>query len=575
MQNTVLRGRYKIVKKLGRGGFGATYLAEDLDRPNQPKCVVKKLHASFNSDKDLEVAKRFFNSEAQVLYNLGDRHSQIPRLLAHFEENNEFYLVQDFIEGLDLSKEMASGTKWQEAQVVSFLKDILEILEFVHQQQVIHRDIKPANIIRRKQDGKMVLIDFGAVKELQTVVNTQGNSHLTVGIGTQGYMPLEQRAGKPRFNSDIYAVGMTAIQAVTGIPPEKLPEDAETDEVQWRGQAKVSDRLATILDKMVKSHFRDRYQSAAEILQDLDIANNPSPTTVVPTLTSKPGGSSTVISNETRQQSVTTEQQSLINNPTLNEPKPKRSFGLVMALAVMGAVAATLGATQVVSFLQSKPANQPIAQAPPQPIPSPVESSSPLPIVTPEASPSVSLETPVASSIPSPQEQLETPVVSQILSNSQNAIPLTDTKCLTTTANVNDESLVKATEDVTIGQEVVTAIAFLRGQSNYISKDSGAGVACLIASPNSNVQFRKLKLTFGISNTNNYTGTLSDSAVVDLTVYLDRTKIGSKQVKRGEKQFWEVDVTNAKNIALEAECVKTKGYNSYCPSVVFTQADLE
>ena len=84
MQNTVVRGRYRIVKNLGRGGFGETYLAEDLDRPNQPKCVVKKLHASFNSDKDLEVAKRFFNSEAQVLYNLGDRHSQIPRLLAHF-----------------------------------------------------------------------------------------------------------------------------------------------------------------------------------------------------------------------------------------------------------------------------------------------------------------------------------------------------------------------------------------------------------------------------------------------------------------------------------------------------------
>lgn len=169
---------------MGRGGFGETYLAEDLDRPGQPKCVVKKLRAAFNSVKELEVAKRFFNTEAQVLYNLGDRHAQVTRLLAHFEENSNFYLVQDFVDRQDLSKKFASGKRWNESQATSFLKDILGILAFVHQQHVIHRDIKPANIIRRKQDGKLVLIDFGAVKELQTVVNTQGNTHLTVGIGT-------------------------------------------------------------------------------------------------------------------------------------------------------------------------------------------------------------------------------------------------------------------------------------------------------------------------------------------------------------------------------------------------------
>lgn len=418
-----------------------------------------------------------------------------------------------------------------------------------------------------------LLIDFGAVKEIQTIVNTQSHSHLTIGIGTQGYMPLEQRGGKPRFNSDIYAVGMTAIQSITGISPEQLPEDKETEEVAWRQQANVSDRLAAILDKMIKSHFRDHYQSAGEILQDLDIANNHNHTTIAPNSTSQPISSSTVIFNETKQQSVTT-QQSVVNHPTPNEPKPKRSFGLAIALAVMGAVAATLGATQLFSFLQSKPANQPIAQAPPQPIPAPVESPSPS-LVTPEASPSDSLETPVASSVPSTQEQLETPVVSSILSNSQNGIPLTDTKCLTTTANGNDGSFIKEPEDVTIGQEVVTAVAVLRGQSNYILKNSAAGVACLIASANSNVQFRKLKLTFGINNTSFYSGTNNDSAVVGLTVYLDRVKIGSKEVKRGEKQFWEVNVAKAQNVALEAECLKPKRYGSVCPPIVFTQANLE
>jgi eukaryotic-like serine/threonine-protein kinase len=578
MQNTTLRGRYKIVKGLGRGGFGETYLAEDLDRPNYPKCVVKKLHATFNSGQELEIAKRFFNSEAQVLYNLGDRHAQIPRLLAHFEENNEFYLVQDFVDGQDLSQEIASGKKWNEAQVISFLKDILEILAFVHQQNVIHRDIKPANIIRRP-DNTLALIDFGAVKELQTVVHTQGNSHLTVGIGTQGYMPLEQRAGKPRFNSDIYAVGMTAIEALTGIPPEKLPEDPQTDEVQWR-QANISDRLATILDRMVKSHYRDRYQSAAEILQDLDTANNPRAKTVTPTSTSKLASGSTVIPEETKAQAVTTRQPSVISNSTPVEPKPKRSFGLAIALAVMGAVAATLGATQLVSFLQSKPADQPITQVPSQPVSAPVEtpaeSPAPSPFVTPEASPSPSViasATPQASPIvPVPTTPEANPVVSTL----QNTVSLTEVKCLTTTANKNDESLVKGPSDETIGQEVVSVIAYLRGSGYAIAADTPAGIACLLSSPDSASRFRKLKLAFGVSNTNPYTGNDDNSAVLRLTVYRDRQKIGLKEVKRGEKQFWEVDITNTQNIALEAQCVKVvKSYNPYCPSIVFTQADLE
>lgn len=523
---------------------------------------MKKLHANFNSVKELDIAKRFFNNEAQVLYNLGDRHTQIPRLLAHFEEQGEFYLVQDFVNGQDLSQEIASGRKWTEAQVISFLKDILEILAFVHQQNVIHRDIKPANIIRQP-DNTLALIDFGAVKEIQTVVHTQSNTHLTVGIGTQGYMPLEQRAGKPRFNSDIYAVGMTAIQAITGVHPEKLPEDTQTDEVRWQEQAKVSDRLANILNRMVKSHYRDRYQSAGEVLQDLNAVNTHSAT--VATKSSKSVGGSTVISKETRQQSVTTKQPSVVSNPAPDELKSRRSFGFAIALAVMGAVAATLGATQLVSYLQSKkPASQPIAQTPSQPIPVPVEtpvvSPSPLPLVTPEVSPSVSLETPVAS---------------PVLSASQNVVPLTNSKCLSTTASGASESLTKVSEDVTIGQELVTAVAVLSGQSDYIHKDRAAGAACLIASPNSNTQFRKLTLTFGINNTNRYSGTDNDSVVVGLTVYLDRRKIGSKEVKRGEKQFWEVNVTNTQNVALEAECLKPQRYGSACPSVVFTQADLE
>jgi len=584
MQNAVLRGRYKIVKNLGRGGFGETYLAEDLDRPSQPKCVVKKLHAIFKSVKDLAIAKRFFDTEAQVLYNLGDRHSQIPRLLAHFEENSEFYLVQDFVDGQDLSKEFASNKRWNESQLISFLTDILGILEFVHQQHVIHRDIKPANIIRRKQDGKMVLIDFGAVKEIQTVVNTEGNTHLTVGIGTLGYMPLEQRGGKPRFNSDIYAVGMTAIQALTCLPPEQLPEDKETEEVVWRGQAKVSDRLANILDKMVKVHHRDRYQSASEVLKDLDNTTNTRSAKTATQSRSKQAGGSTVISNATKQQ-VTTRQQSVVSNTAPDEPRPKYSFGFAIALSIMGAVAATLGVSQLVEYLQSNPTSLPIAQTPPQaspiPVETPVESPAPL-AATPKASPSPPLETPVLSPVSSPQ--------------GQNVVSITELNCLTTNATPNYQSFQKLSKDttkgLTIGQEVVTPVATLSsfnftsnfGSDIVILLSTPAGAACNVNYPESSSRFSTLTLAFGISNTSLYIGQASK---VKLTLYANQKNIGSKEIIRGGKQFWKIDVSNVQNIAMQAECIKGDKYTDrsfsdtrgqqfeLCPALVFTQADLE
>lgn len=164
MIGTILRGRYAILKQLGSGGFGETYIAEDRDLPGSPQCVVKRLQPQSHDPFVLQTAKRLFDTEAAVLYQLGS-HDQIPRLMAHFEENQQFYLVQEFVDGRDLSQELFPGVRWNEAQVLAFLRDTLRILEFVHQQNVIHRDIKPANIIRRFSDNKLALIDFGAVKE--------------------------------------------------------------------------------------------------------------------------------------------------------------------------------------------------------------------------------------------------------------------------------------------------------------------------------------------------------------------------------------------------------------------------
>lgn len=560
MQNQPLRGRYKIIRLLGSGGFGETYLAEDRDLPNRPICVVKRLQPKSNSPAVLQVAKRLFNSEAEVLYRLGN-YDQIPRLLAHFEEDQQFYLVQEFIRGHDLSKELTPGKRWSEAQVIEFLEDILKTLEFVHQQNVIHRDIKPANLVRRKQDEKIILIDFGAVKEIETLVaNTQGNTHSTIAVGTPGYMPNEQQGGKPRFSSDIYAAGMVAIQGLTGISPEQLPEDTTTGEVIWRQQAQVNDRLAAILDKMVRSHFRDRYHSVSEVLNDLHNLNT---------------RAATFVSVQTRQQSSATNIQSQpaqqpIASNVVSSPAPKKQRFVLPAIAllIVGTASATLYLSRLLSPPQ--PVSQPITQATPLPSPIQIETpiATPLPFITPEASPSsTSLETPQVNPTFSTQEQ--------------NTVSLTEMKCLTTSASQNtDASFVNLSEDVTIGQEVVAAVAALASRNldnakySSIPADTPAGVACLINPPNSTAQVRTLNLAFGLNNTNEYTGTASNGSKVKLTAYLDKKNIGSKEVVRGEKQSWKIDVTNIQNVALEAECLKSTRYDN-CPPITFTQAELE
>ena len=269
MLNQLLGGHYRVVQNLQEGGLAKTYIAEDHHRPGHPKCAVKFLKPASKESDFLPTARRLFNQEAEILEKLG-QHDQIPRLLAYFEENQEFYLVQEFIEGHPLSQELPQGHRWRERKVVQMLQDILLTLEFVHSYGVIHRDIKPNNLIRRQRDGRLVLIDFGAVKQVSTPrMNTPYPvSQKTIAIGTQGYMPTEQIRGKPRLNSDIYALGMIGIQALTGVYPIYLQEDEE-GEVIWQDLANVSDELAAIITSMVRYHFKDRYQSVTDVIREL------------------------------------------------------------------------------------------------------------------------------------------------------------------------------------------------------------------------------------------------------------------------------------------------------------------
>ncbi len=274
MIGKLLDSRYKIIKILATGGFGENYIAQDTKRPGNPTCVVKHLKPTSTDSNFFETAKRLFQSEAETLEKLGN-HDQIPRLLAYFVENQEFYLVQEFVEGHPLTDELVLGEGWSEQQVIQMLLSVLSILEFVHSQGVIHRDIKPDNIIRRQGDGKLVLVDFGAVKQLRASyglgsLHLMGNPSATVAIGTPGYMPTEQGQGRPRHNSDIYSLGIIAIQALTGVAPMDLQEDAQTGELIWEHLSPVSSELAEVLNKMVRYHFKERYQSTTEALQAIN-----------------------------------------------------------------------------------------------------------------------------------------------------------------------------------------------------------------------------------------------------------------------------------------------------------------
>jgi serine/threonine protein kinase len=266
----LIGGRYETIRELGRGGgFGKTYLAEDTYRRGSPKCMVKKLQPQSKLPIILEKARALFEKEANLLSELGE-HDQIPRLFAHFDQSGEFFLVQELVDGHDLRKSFVMGDRWDEKAVFTFLREVLDVLALVHQKGVVHQDLKPENLIRRWKDKKLMLIDFGGIKSIRyLMVNGNGNTYFTKPSGTPGYMAPEQAQGNPQLNSDIYSIGMMAIQAATGFLPNQLPRNPDTKEVEWHDQASVSPQLTQIIDKMVRVDPDRRYQSVPEVLADL------------------------------------------------------------------------------------------------------------------------------------------------------------------------------------------------------------------------------------------------------------------------------------------------------------------
>lgn len=265
----LLDQRFHIIRELGSGGFATTYLALDKLSVNQQKCAVKQLQPRFNSASIWASAKDRLATEAMVLQWLG-KQEQIPEFIVHFEENQQFYLVLEFIEGEEFEQEIQRQVI-NESQAIEFLFDILGILKSVHQQGVIHRDIKPSNLIRRSQDGKIILIDFGAVKEIGTLGFDPSKSGLKSQIiGTPGYMPKEQNQGKPVYSSDIYALGKTVIFGMTGKSPNELEIGESDGKIAWNKKMAVSEAFLKIINRMIAEELSQRYQSAREVLRDLE-----------------------------------------------------------------------------------------------------------------------------------------------------------------------------------------------------------------------------------------------------------------------------------------------------------------
>ncbi|MDB9467917.1 serine/threonine-protein kinase [Dolichospermum circinale] len=303
------RGHYQTIKPVGKGGFGAAFQAIDLDSVNQRQCVIKRLNIKIDEireeyknpeivDKIVEGIKAAFDREAQVLEFLGDNSGNIPTLYDYFsftapafgqQEELEFkYLVQQYIEGENLSQELRRKGRFSETEILNFLKQILPVLQFIHEQNSIHRDIKPSNIVRETATQRLFLIDFGAVKQ---VVSGETNMKKSVPFFTKVYASPEQRPEEGRIgeiypSSDLYSLAVTCLELLTATTPVDY---LNNNYQNWRQQASkiISPSLANILDKMLKVNPRHRFQSAAEVMTAVNEYRITTPRTEPPTIIDK------------------------------------------------------------------------------------------------------------------------------------------------------------------------------------------------------------------------------------------------------------------------------------------------
>jgi len=390
---TILQNRYRLLKILGQGGFGRTYLAADQGRFEEP-CVIKELIPAQSSPQIIAKAQELFQREAVTLYQI--QHPQIPQFRANFEQNQGLFLVQDYVEGknygLLLSDRQALGQTFAEAEVRQLLQQLLPVLAYIHRQGIIHRDISPDNIILRQSDRLPILIDFGAIAEIATCAqNPDGTIAPGTHIGKVGYTPSEQlQTGKAYPSSDLYALAVTAVVLLTGKEPQQLFDDAQST-WRWQQFTPVSTELAQVLNRMLSYRPSDRFLSAEEALHALQ-------TISIPPI---PGGT-------TQAHTIAVGRNPVAPNP--NRPKavihpPANSRGqdltAIIPVGIALAILAGLGSWVVVTMLLNKDRPQVVVSPTISPSVTPLPSISLTPTITP--SPIVSAPpTPIPSPTPSP-----------------------------------------------------------------------------------------------------------------------------------------------------------------------------
>lgn len=397
----LLNNRYQVFKSIGCGGFGETFLAEDTQMPSGRRCVVKKLHPVAHHPQLYPLIKERFQREAAILEDLGSHSDRIPTLYAYFEENNDFYLVQELIEGMTLTDIIQSQSNFSESYVRDFLVNFLPILDYVHQKHIIHRDIKPDNIIIRQSDQKPVLIDFGAVKEaIATTMSSSGSPQTSIAIGTRGFMSSEQAAGRPVYSSDLFATGLTVIYLLTGKRPQDIETNNYTGKILWKQYApQVSPTLAVILDKAISAHSCDRYTTAQEMLQALQSETSQVHQIIRPTIADIPEN---------------------IQQPTVISAAPSK-LGNIQQTLLLGSFIAT---AIIAGFWITK-----------QPEQSPISNPSPTPIA--QTPPIVS--SPQPSKSPSQVKESPTPKT-PVTPKSPNVIPPAQPSPIPVSPTVTDQS---------------------------------------------------------------------------------------------------------------------------------------
>lgn len=397
---TVLQSRYRVLQLLGQGGFGRTYLAEDLGRFNE-RCALKEFVPQQGSEHFSNKATELFQREATILYQI--QHPQIPQFRATFEEDQRLFLVQDYVEGTTyrdlLNQRLSQGATFAEAEVRQFLQQILPVLAHIHAKGIIHRDISPDNIIRRYADNLPVLIDFGVVKEVVTRLQREGLTGQATTVGKLGYAPSEQmQSGRAYPSSDLYSLAVTAVVLLTGREPQELFDDVNLTWHWQRFYPNASLGLAQVLNKALSYRPGDRYQSVSEMAQALGLLGRANPSMAAPAAAAAvPSQMKTVPVGGVYQPTQAAPRAAASTRPLTRSVEPdEEEVSLwenpwaVAAIGVALALLAGLAGWTVVRLLNREP-----SAVVTSPVPSITENPTPTPTATPTATPTPTPTQPV------------------------------------------------------------------------------------------------------------------------------------------------------------------------------------